>query len=405
MKKLLLAVLMVFVCAASGLADTIYLRDGRAVRGTVLGFINGRFAVRVISTTGTSTTASGTTSTDARPSPEEGEVRFFRPAEIDRIEIDGRSLDEARFETKTLDVALAANWIDSGIELRRGERVQVKATGTIVAGRARITPGGLRSTDPTAPLPRAAEGVLIGAIGNDAEARIVEIGLGREFMADRDGRLYLTANRGNFTDARGAFSVQVRAERDLNFRRRDTAANRQRNENDEDVSADEDERSTRPAPPRSRRPGGRRTDDPFELPEQDRDQPDRDRQPQQRQPRETTVTVPANAQNGVDTGLDLRAGEQVTLDASGTIVAGQRAGSVTPEGGRAGLGLNYPFPSRGPGALLGYVRPAGGGGQAQLFFVGSQLLFEAPVDGRLFLVVNDDRYSDNSGNFTVKVKY
>jgi hypothetical protein len=191
----------------------------------VLGFIGGRFAVRV------ATPAGGTNSTGAQTTGaagNQGEVQFFRPNQIERIEIEGRSLDEARFAVRNVEVGLAANWIDSGVDLRRGERVQVKASGTIVAGRSRITPDGLRASDPTAPLPRAAEGVLIGAIGNDPETPIIELGLGREFVADRDGRLYLTANRGTYTDARGAFMVQVRTERDLTAQRRNNTASRNR---------------------------------------------------------------------------------------------------------------------------------------------------------------------------------
>ncbi len=147
-----------------------------------------------------------------------GDVVFVRTRDIERVEIDGRSLDDARYLTRTVPVELGPNWVDTGIDLRRGERVSVNATGTIVAGRTRITPGGLRSTDPNAPLPRAAEGVLIGAVGNDPNSPIIEIGLNREFIADREGRLYLTANRSSYTDARGAFSAQIR--REINFGQR-----------------------------------------------------------------------------------------------------------------------------------------------------------------------------------------
>ncbi len=406
MRRIFFATCVLLWAASLAMADTVHLRDGRTVRGTVLGFINGRFVVRVGATPATGATT-------ARPAVEEGEVQFLRPADIERIELDGRSLDEARFKTKTTDVQLAANWIDTGVDLRRGERVQVKATGTIVAGRSRITPDGLRATDPTAPLPRSAEGVLIGAISNEPDAPIIEIGLSREFVADRDGRLYLTANRGTYTDARGAFNVQVRTERDLNFRRRgDTAGNRDPNRDtsndDTDVFADDDRRPN-PAPVRSRDRRPARTDDPFGNPNQDRERdPNRvedDRDRRQGTPREVSINVPANVQGGTDTGVDLRAGDRVTISASGTIVAGQKAGSVSPEGGRAGFGLGYPFPSKGPGALLGFIRPASGQGQAQLFFVGTQLAFDAPLDGRLFLIVNDDRYTDNSGNFTVQIRY
>ena len=220
MKKLILVFMIVLGSVSIAAADTIFLRSGTSLRGNVLGFINGRFAIQLTATAtipvnpagnrNQSSTSSSTTRTVLA-----GEVIFLRPREIDRIEIDGRSLDDARYQTRTVDVSLGSNWIDSGIDLRRGERVQIDATGTIYAGRSRITPAGLSTSDPSSPLPRAAEGKLIGVIGNDFDAPVIEIGANRELIADRDGRLYLTVNRGNYTDARGAFNVRVRKELDL----------------------------------------------------------------------------------------------------------------------------------------------------------------------------------------------
>src|SRR6266852_4911311 len=141
MRKIILALIIVMAAASFAVADTIYLRDGRTVRGTLLGFINGRFVVRVEPRY--TTLPSATTDPNvARRRANEGEIQYFRPNEVDRIEIDGRSVDEARFETRTVQVTLDSNWIDSGIDLHRGERVQVTANGTIVAGRTRITPTG-----------------------------------------------------------------------------------------------------------------------------------------------------------------------------------------------------------------------------------------------------------------------
>src|SRR6185436_7515979 len=263
MKRIILALAMLLCMASFAFADTIYLRDGRAIRGTLLGFINGRFVVRV-------DTRSATDPGVGRTRPTEGDVQYFRPAEIDRIEIDGRSLDEARFESRTVQVSLDPNWVDSGVDLRRGERVQVTATGVISTGRSRITPDGLRSTDPTAPLPNAAEGELIGAVGDDPRAPILELGSTREFTADRDGRLYLTANRGSYADARGAFNVTVRTERDLNAADAGTVLNR-------------------PGRIRSRNRGTGILD---------------------RGPREQTIEVPGTSR-GTDTGIDVRSGEQI----------------------------------------------------------------------------------------------
>lgn len=394
MKKLIITLIIALALAPCALADTIYMRDGRVLRGTVLGFLNGRVVVRLATANQTNTSTVDSSSPQATNGVAAGEVRFFRPAEIDRIEIDGRSLDEARFIIRNVQVQLGPNWIDSGVDVRRGERVQVKANGTIYAGRARITPDGLRTTDPAAPLPRAAEGVLIGAVGNDQDSPIVELGSSREFTADRDGRVYLTINRAGYTDARGAYNVEVRTERQLPQRRADAARNTRDDQQDDTYDPNEnDNRNSTPAPVRSRLPNDRN------------DRAPNDPYNRNRAPREITVTVPGTSR-GTDTGLDLRAGDRVTLSATGRVVAGRRAGEVGPEGGNAsGVGSilgTRPVPTAGVGALIGYVRMSNGQA-SQPFYVGSQQNFTAQSDGRLILLVNDDNYGDNGGEFTVRV--
>lgn len=394
MKKFILAFTLLTLAAVGVAADTIYLRDGRVIRGTVIGFIGGRFAVRVAPTPQPAAASSNNTT--------QSDIQFFRAREIERVEIEGRSLEEARFETRTVEVALGPNWIDSGLDLRRDERVSVSANGTIVAGRSRITPGGLRTTDPNAPLPRSAEGVLIGAIGDDPNAPIVEIGLSREFVADRDGRLYLTVNRGRYDDARGAFTAQVRRERDFGPRRAADGGvagrnNRPRAGDDEYDDSVFDSSDAGPARTRPRAPSS--SNDPYNT----NTPSDRDRETDRRQ-REATVNVPANSQ-GQDTGFDVRAGDQVTLTAEGSIVAGQRVGTVNANGRQGSFFGNprYPFPQAGAGALLGFVRDTAGR-QSQIFLVGTQLNFTAQAEGRLFLLINDDNYGDNSGQFTVRIR-
>ena len=47
MKKLVLVLLLTLASVSIASADTIYLRGGTTLRGNVLGFINGRFAVQL----------------------------------------------------------------------------------------------------------------------------------------------------------------------------------------------------------------------------------------------------------------------------------------------------------------------------------------------------------------------
>jgi hypothetical protein len=269
--------------------------------------------------------------------------------------------------------------------------VQIRASGTINAGRSRIQPDGTRNTDPTAPLPRAAEGVLIGAVGTDPDSPIVELGTSREFTADRDGRLYLTANRGTYDDARGSYNVRVQTERRLPQRRRDTAGGGGRADDDFEDPAFDPERRPNPAPVRRRRPGGGGS-----APLGGGGTP---------ASRQAIVNVPGTSR-GTDTGIDVISGDRLVITATGRVVAGQRAGEVGPEGGRSGgfgsIVGTRPFPNAGVGALIGYIRLSSG--QAtQPFLVGANFNAVAPADGRLILLINDDNYGDNGGNFEVRI--
>jgi len=397
MKKIVFALLLTFAAVSIAGADTIYLRSGATIRGNVLGYINGRFAIQLTAPATLPARTDNRTSNSTQPTSSEvartvrsGEVIFLRPREIDRIEIDGRSLDEARYQTQTIDVTLGSNWIDSGVDVRRGERLRVDATGTIYAGRSRITPAGLSTTDPYAPSPRVAEGALIGVIGNEYDSPIIELGASREFVAERDGRLYLTANRSSYTDARGAFNVRIRRELDLTAMARTSDDN---NRNDSyDPFAYPGEGGNNPAPVRSRQAGGVG--------------PGRGDRRNNRM-LERIIAVQANESRGADTGIDLRSGDQVIITASGNITAGRRVGVVSPTGATPGATSIFgtrPVPTAGVGALIGYILLSPG--QAtQPFLVGDQMTLTVPSDGRLFLLVNDDNYSDNSGSFSVRIQY
>src|SRR5712675_2226599 len=132
MRKIILAFTIMLLAASFAAADTIYLRDGRTVRGTLLGFISGRFVVRVdrryTTNTGGGAPVRRPGDTDTR---EDNELQYFRPNEVERIEIEGRSLDEMRYENNTVQVSLESNWIDTGVDLRRNERVRINASGLI----------------------------------------------------------------------------------------------------------------------------------------------------------------------------------------------------------------------------------------------------------------------------------
>jgi hypothetical protein len=115
------------------------------------------------------------------------------------------------------------------------------------------------------------------------------------------------------------------------------------------------------------------------------------------------ITVPGDSQ-GTDTGLELRRGDRVAISATGSVVANSRIGGVSAEGRSESYSLrqNYPVTDVGGGALVGYLQMRNGQ-KTRPFYIGSQNTFIAPVDGRLYLFVNDDDYRDNSGSFSVRL--
>lgn len=117
--------------------------------------------------------------------------------------------------------------------------------------------------------------------------------------------------------------------------------------------------------------------------------------------RERPVIVSANTA-WVDTGVDVRSGQTVYFEATGRArwgrdrqdgPAGER--NSPPNPGR-------PMPNRNAAALIGKI----GSESNDLFFIGDETgAVRVRGTGRLFLGINDDVLTDNSGNFRVVVYY
>ena len=103
-----------------------------------------------------------------------------------------------------------------------------------------------------------------------------------------------------------------------------------------------------------------------------------------------------------DSGIDVRAGQTIYFESQGQVrwgkdrrdgPAGERNSPSNP---------NRPMGNRNAAALIGKV----GNGSTDYFFIGDET---GPVRmrsaGRLYLGINDDVLTDNSGNFRVVVYY
>lgn len=116
--------------------------------------------------------------------------------------------------------------------------------------------------------------------------------------------------------------------------------------------------------------------------------------------RERQVVVDAR-QPWTDTGIDVRAGQQIYFASQGETRWGRDRRDGAEGERNSPLNPNRPLPDRPAAALIGRI-----GDRNQIFFVGGDSgPFRARDSGRLYLGINDDVLTDNSGNLRVTVSY
>jgi hypothetical protein len=244
--RLLLSTLLLVSISTPLLADTIRLKDGSVIRGQVIGFKDQQFTILIggnargrrgqttvyvedvesIEFDGNAGNPGNTSTIDdstARnnPPPMSSTTRPSNPASQPDND---RSIDAAPvsnpatptfFTIKVGVRADAANngWTNSGLVVRKGQRLRISASGRVSLGRGRFsTPGGLTNIlDQDKLMRNEATGALIAVIGDDNDDFIL-IGPRREFVAQRDGVLFLGVNEGDLTDNTGSYDIVIEAE-------------------------------------------------------------------------------------------------------------------------------------------------------------------------------------------------
>ncbi|HZS03347.1 MAG TPA: LecA/PA-IL family lectin [Blastocatellia bacterium] len=345
----ILPVVLLTLLSGVSLADTLYLTDGSVLQGTFVGYENGYFLFQI-------------SSGDENARPLRFEARRVKRLVIDRNTAnvpDNRPGDlnptpppRGGFESfPQFEVRLLDQWVRSEVEVMRGQRVRVEASGQIyLDGRTPSSPDGINRRGPDAPMPNENDGALITAIGAEPNSPPILIGRSREFVAQLDGVLYFTANHWNTTDARGAYQVRVSVER------------------------------------RGSNAGGTPSN------------PDQNRG-------ERSLTVSASRQ-WTDTGIDVEPGMIIEVTASGTISIGnnRRVGADGDNSQRGSSSL--PLQNAPAGALLAKIRYRQGGDSAVVpVGTSNRLNVEQGEYGRLWLGINDDYTGDNSGTFSVRIRY
>ena len=249
MKNYLVRYLIVFALVLGvtlpALADTIRLKDGSVIRGQIISFKNEQFTIMVGSgargrksqitvymedvesiefdNTGATSTSQTDSSNNSQPTYQ---PPVTQPANNQPANNNSSSQPQTTNPTSTstnpsffqINVRVRADnasngWTNSGLVVRRGQRLKVSATGRVSLGQNRFsTADGLANiTDRDKLMRNSPTGGLIAVIGDDNDDFIF-IGRGHDFVAQRDGVLFLGVNEGNLADNTGAFDVVIEAE-------------------------------------------------------------------------------------------------------------------------------------------------------------------------------------------------
>ncbi|MEP6743113.1 MAG: hypothetical protein ABJB61_11490 [bacterium] len=238
-----LFVLALFVPAA---ADTIRLKDGSVIRGQVIGFKDQQFTVLIGSGAqgrrsrtiiyvedidsiefDSATTAAATTLANEDTATNSGSTapvyqppRSNPPANTSSNTsppVNNQPLPANAQTFFTIKVAVRADntnngWTNTGLVVRKGQRLRISATGRVSLGTGRFsTPAGIAGSDNDKLMRTEATGALIAVIGDDNDDFLL-IAQRRDFVAQRDGVLFLGVNEGNLADNTGTYDVVIEAE-------------------------------------------------------------------------------------------------------------------------------------------------------------------------------------------------
>ena len=252
----LVAIALVLSLSAVSLADTIRLKDGTVIRGQVVGFRDQQFiiltgtgdrgrrsrmqifmedveSIEFDGATGLITTdGAGNTVPTSAPSRTPAQQQQTANDPGSRTQVTPPSSAQnapARTPASSSTTAAAPTffridarvradnasngWTNSGLVVRRGQRIRITASGRVSLGNGRYsTPAGLPTLrDPQKLMGNDPTGALIAVIGDDNDDFIL-VGDRREFVAQRDGVLFLGVNEGNLNDNTGAYEVVIEAE-------------------------------------------------------------------------------------------------------------------------------------------------------------------------------------------------
>jgi hypothetical protein len=248
----LVALMLVLTLCMVAFADTIRLKDGSVIRGQVIGFKDQQFVVLVgagargrrsqitlymedvesiefdsagsnpvITDNNAGQNSRPVTPNTSRPPVQQPDNTQDTGSDVDNTpsQPTGRQNPSQasptffQINTHVRGDSASNGWTNSGLVVRRGQRIRINATGRVTLGAGRVsTPAGVPAIQDNEKLMRSyPTGSLIAVIGDDNDDFIF-IGGRREFIAQRDGVLFLGVNEGNLNDNTGSYDIVIEAE-------------------------------------------------------------------------------------------------------------------------------------------------------------------------------------------------
>src|SRR5215831_1220591 len=239
--RALVAFALVFAVSVPVLADTIRLKDGSVIRGQIISFKNEQFTIlvgggsrgRKSQITVYMEDVESNANPGNRGDDNNNNTQTTYQPPVNQLPANQSSNNQPAYQPPgntssqpsssnpaffKINVKVRADnasngWTNSGLVVRRGQRLRINASGRVSLGAGKFsTPDGVINLPDRDKLMRnQPTGGLIAVIGDDNDDFIF-IGHNHDFVAQRDGVLFLGVNEGNLADNSGTFDVVIEAE-------------------------------------------------------------------------------------------------------------------------------------------------------------------------------------------------
>ena len=250
--RLFCASFLVFSLAVLTFADTIRLKDGSVIKGKIVNFNGGKFTVSVgegsrqrqmsfkadeiesiqfdssqtpAAYNPTTTTTPVQNSTVITVGQNKNNQATPNPPRVVVSDNQTPTIPISTKQTKSQPIVLnvkvladntANGWTNSGWVVKKGQKIRISGDGRASLGNGRFTdPAGVTSLPDNDKLMKSVPtGALIAVVGDDNND-FIYVGAAREFVATRDGALFLGVNEGNLNDNSGAYNVKIEIDPNL----------------------------------------------------------------------------------------------------------------------------------------------------------------------------------------------